>query len=51
MKDMTYFSANTVAQFDNNYDNMLQFNDLVMNASHRDYGKYSADEVDTIIRN
>jgi len=51
MKEMTYFSTNTVAQFDNNYDNMLQFNDLVMNASRRDYGKYSKDEVDTIIRN
>lgn len=51
MRDITCFSANTVANFDNDYNNMLQFNDLVMNASRRDYGKYTKDEVDTIIRN
>lgn len=51
MRELTYFSANTIAQFDNDYDNMLQFNDLAMNASRRDYGKYRSDEVDTIIRN
>ena len=51
MRELTYFSANTVAQFDNNYDNMVQFNDLAMSASHRDYGKYTQAEVDTIIRN
>ena len=51
MRELAYFSANTVAQFDNDYSNMVQFHDLAMNASRRDYGKYSADEVDTIIRN
>lgn len=51
MRDITCFSANTVANFDNNYENMLQFNDLVMNASRHEYGKYTKDEVDTIIRN
>lgn len=51
MRDITCFSANTVANFDNNYENMLQFNDLVMNAARHEYGKYTKDEVDTIIRN
>ena len=51
MRDLTYFSANTVAQFDNNYENMLQFNDLMMDASHGNYGKYSKEDVSTMIRN
>ena len=41
MRDITCFSANTVAKFDNNYDNMLQFNALMLDASHGEYGKYS----------
>lgn len=51
MRDITCFSANTVAKFDNNYDNMLQFNALMLDASHGEYGKYSKNEVDTMIRN
>lgn len=51
MRDITCFSANTVAQFENNYDNMLQFNGVLMDASHKVYAGYSKEEADTIIRN
>lgn len=51
MRDITCFSANTVAQFDNNYDNMLQFNGVLMDAAHKVYTSYSKEETDTIIRN
>lgn len=51
MREITYFSANTVAQFDNNYDNMLQFNEVVLDASHGVFDKYSKEETSTIIRN
>lgn len=51
MREITYFSANTVAQFDNNYDNMLQFNGIVLDASHGLFEKYSKEETNTIIRN
>jgi len=51
MRDITCFSANTVAQFENNYDNMLQFNSVLMDASHGVYANYSKEEADTIIRN
>ena len=51
MRDITCFSANTVAKFDNNYDNILQFNELMLNASRGNYGKYSKEEADKILRN
>jgi hypothetical protein len=51
MRDITCFSANTLAQFENNYDNMLQFNELMLNASHGVYTNYSKEETDTMIRN
>lgn len=51
MKDITCFSTNVVANFDNNYDNMLKFNELLMDASHGTYTKYSKDETNTILRN
>ncbi len=51
MRDITYFSANTIAQFDSNYDNMLQFNEVALDASHGVYDKYSKEETSTIIRN
>lgn len=51
MKDITYFSANTVAQFENNYDNMLQFNSLMLDAANGVYDKYSKEDSDTMIRN
>lgn len=51
MREMTYFSTNVVAKFDNNYDNMLEFDSLLMDASHGVYTKYSKEETDTIIRN
>lgn len=51
MKDITAFSANVIANFDNSYDNMLVFNDLMMDASHGIYNKYSKTETSDIIRN
>ncbi len=51
MRDITCFSANVLAQFDNNYDNVKEFNSLMMDASHSVYSKYSKDETDTIFRN
>lgn len=50
MRDITCFSANTVAQFENNYDNMLQFNNVLLDASHGVYTNYTKEETDTIIR-
>ena len=41
MKDITCFSANVLAQFDNKYDNTLEFNSLMMDASNSVYEKYS----------
>lgn len=51
MKDITCFSANTLAQFDNKYDNMLVFNSLMMDAGNNIFEKYSKDETQTILRN
>jgi len=51
MKDITYFSNHVVSCFNNNYDNLLQFNDLAMKASHNVYDKYSKEDTEKIIRN
>lgn len=51
MRDITCFSANVVANFDNKYENMLVFNDLMMDASNNIYDKYSKSETSEIIRN
>lgn len=51
MRDITCFSTNVVTNFDNNYDNMLQFNEVILDASHNVYEKYSKEETNTIIRN
>lgn len=51
MKDITCFSANTLAQFDNKYENMLTFNSLMMDASNGVYEKYSKEDTQTILRN
>lgn len=51
MRDITCFSMNTLAKFDNNYDNMLEFNSLTLDASHNVYSKYSKEETDVILRN
>lgn len=51
MRDITCFSANTVAQFENNYDNMLQFNEVLLDTAHNVYDKYNKEESNTIIRN
>lgn len=50
MKDITCFSSHVIANFDNNYENMLVFNDLMMNASNNIYDKYSKNETSDIIR-
>ncbi len=50
MRDITCFSANTLAQFENNYDNMLVFNSLMMDAGSNVYEKYSKEETQTILR-
>lgn len=50
MKDITCFSANVLAQFDNKYDNMLEFNSLMMDAGNSVYEKYSKDDTQTILR-
>lgn len=51
MREITYFSANTLAQFDNSYDNMVEFNGLMMDANNGVYTKYSKEDTSTIIRN
>lgn len=51
MRDITCFSANTLAQFDNKYENMLTFNSLMMDASNGVYEKYSKEDTQTILRN
>ena len=51
MRDIAAFSNNVIACFDNNYDNMLQFNDLMMESANRIYNKYSKADTDEIIRN
>lgn len=51
MRDITTFSANVLAQFDNNYDNMLQFNELLLDAARGVYTNYSKEEQNTMIRN
>jgi hypothetical protein len=51
MRDITCFAANTVAQFDNKYENMLEFNSLMLDASNRVYEKYSKEDTQTILRN
>lgn len=50
MKEITCFSTNVLAQFENNYDNMLQFNELLIDASNRVFNKYSEKETGEIIR-
>lgn len=50
MKDISCFSANVVANFDNSYENMMVFNDLMMNASNNVYDKYSKEDTTKIIR-
>lgn len=50
MRDIMNFSAHTVAQFDGSYDNMLQFNELLLSASRREYTTYTKEETDKMIR-
>ena len=51
MRDITSFSAHTVAQFENNYDNLLEFNELLLDSGNNVFEKYSKEESSTIIRN
>ena len=51
MRDITCFSANFLAQFKNDYNNVLKFNGLMMDAAHSVYSQYSKEETDVIIRN
>ena len=51
MRDITCFSANFLAQFENDYNNVLKFNGLMMDAAHSVYSQYSKEETDVIIRN
>ena len=51
MRNITCFNANTVAQFEGKYENMLQFNELLIDTSNKVYDKYSKDEANKIIRN
>ena len=37
MRDITCFSANFLAQFENDYNNVLKFNGLMMDAAHSVY--------------
>lgn len=50
MKSIANFSAHALAQFDNNYDNVLTFGALMMDASHGVYDKYSKEDTQTILR-
>lgn len=50
MRDITYFSAETVAKFEGSYDNMLQFNEVMLDGAHNVYSKYTKEETDKIIR-
>lgn len=51
MRDIAQFSANVVSNFDNDYNNMLAFNVLAIDAANNVFNKYSHDETQTIIRN
>ena len=51
MRDITCFSTNTIAHFDNKYDDMLSFNALMLDAGNRVYEKYSEGDTQTILRN
>lgn len=50
MKDIAYFSNNVAACFDHNPENIAVFEDLMFNASHGVYDKYSKNETNEIIR-
>lgn len=50
MRDITCFSMNVVSNFENNYDNMLAFNELIMNAANHTYINYTKEETNTMIR-
>lgn len=51
MKDITCFSMNVVSNFENNYENMLVFNELMMNTANHTYINYTKEEANTMIRN
>lgn len=51
MRDLTLFSKNVMAHFDNNYDNVKDFCNLALDASRGVFVKYSKDETQSILRN
>lgn len=51
MRDITCFSANTLAQFENKYENIVEFTSLAMDASHRVFDKYSEADTQKVLRN
>lgn len=51
MKDITCFSANMLAKFENKYENIVAFSELMMNANHNDYSTYSKEQTQDMIRN
>lgn len=51
MRDITCFSANVLAKFENKYENIVEFGNLLMDANHGVYAKYSKEETGEIIRN
>lgn len=50
MRDIACFSNNVVAAFDNEYQNIVEFNDIVLDASHGVFNRYSKEETNKIIR-
>ena len=50
MRDITLFSAHVKNTFDNNPDNLVDFNKIIMNASRSVYGEYTKEEANEIIR-
>lgn len=51
MKDITCFSANVLAQFENKYENIVEFHSFLMDAGNGVYDKYSKEDTQTILRN
>lgn len=51
MKDIVCFTQNVRDKFENSYDNMLQFEEVCMNAMNRVSDKYDVAEGNKIIRN
>ena len=51
MRDISGYSAHVVSMFDNKYENIVEFNDLIKNAALGVYENFSKEETNKIIRN